>query len=457
MTSLEQHSADVVVVGAGYAGVAAASRLAAAGLGVVVVEAADRVGGRAFSEVLPSGVRVDHGAQWISPAQKRFHELAERFGCPTFPAGVPGAHAEIWHDGTRSDHSGTAPESGPGVAEHARVTAELDRLALTVDLDHPWLTPDFEVLDETTAEDFFLAQTEDEDARRRLALTVRSVWCCEPRELSFFHVLFHIASAGGLAQLTDVAQGSRFTDGADALARAMAATLAVRLDEPVRTIRHTADGVEVVTDRAVVRARRAVVTVPPAAVGRIGFEPALPPTRRGWLGHTPMGRVAKVHAVYEEPFWRKKERSGSATLHGRGPVGVVFDNSPQDGSRGVLVAFVHGDLVDRWAAAPDDVRRAEVLTALAEVAGARARMPIDYAEMAWSEDGWTIGGAACFVYPGGWSGYGEHGRREVTGTLHWAGTETASAWHGHVDGAITSGERAADEVMTALGLTERPA
>lgn len=453
MTGLEQHSTDVVIVGAGYAGLAAASRLVAAGVGVVVVEAADRVGGRVVSEVLPSGVRVDHGSQWAGPSQKRFHELAARFGCATFPIWETGGHVEVWHDGTRAGH----PGAGPGLAEFGRVTALLDEVASTVDRERPWLTPNFEVLDEMSAEEFFLAQTGDEDAHRRLALVVQGVWCCEPREVSLFHVLFSIASAGGYAPLVETSGNSRFADGADAVALAMAESVTVRLGEPVRTVRHGADGAEVVTDKAVWQARRVVVTVPPAALGRIGFEPALPSARRGWAGHTPMGRVAKIHAVYEEPFWRKKERSGAATFYGRSPVGVVVDASPQDASRGVLTAFVHGDRVDRWVAAPDDVRRTEVLAALAEVAGPRARMPIGYSETAWSEDGWTIGGRACFVYPGGWAQFGEHGWRATTGSVHWAGAETASVWNGHVDGAITSGERAADEVLEALRIAGPPA
>ncbi|WP_394619775.1 flavin monoamine oxidase family protein [Lentzea sp. JNUCC 0626] len=462
MTEVEQRSADVVIVGAGYAGLAAATRLASAGVDVVVLEAADRVGGRAFSEVLPSGVRIDHGAQWIGPSQKRFHELAARFGCTTFPTWETGRHVEVWHDGTRTDYSADEPNNGPGIAEYRRVTETLDELARTVDLEEPWRTPRFEEFDTQSAEDFFLRQTHDNDAQRRLALAVQGVWCCEPREISFFHVLFYLASAGGFEQLMETsgcAQDSRFTDGADALAVAMAAALpgVVRLGEPVLTLRHSAQGVEALTDNGIVRARRAIVTVPPAAVGRIGFEPALPMARRGWAGHTPMGRVAKVHAVFEEPFWRKKDRSGIASLFSRSPVGVVFDNSPEDGSRGVLVAFVYGDRVDRWVAAPDSTRRSDVLEALGEVAGPRARMPIEYVEMAWSEDGWTMGGYECFVTPGGWAEYGEHGWRRATGSVHWAGTETASVWNGYVDGALTSGERAADEVMAALKIPGQPA
>jgi monoamine oxidase len=452
VTAAEDRSADVVIVGAGYAGLAAASRLATAGLDVVVLEAAGRVGGRAFSEELPSGVRADHGAQWIGPSQQRFHELAARFGRPVFPAWRTGTHVEIGHDGTRTDHPGTV--SGPGVAEYRRVTTVLDELARTVDLEEPWRSPDFAEFDAQSAEEFFVAQTHDEDAQRRLALVVQAVWCCEPREISFFHVLFCLASAGGFEKLTEngFAQESRFAGGGDAVAVALAESLpgVVRLGEPVLTIRRTPGGVEAVTGNGVVRARRAIVTVPPAALERIAFEPALPPARRGWAGYAPMGRVAKVHAVYEEPFWRKKERSGTGTFLSRGPVGLVFDNSPEDGSCGVLVAFLHGDRVDGWATAPDSVRRTEVLAALNEVAGPRARMPIDYAEMAWSEDGWTIGGYGCFVTPGGWTEHGEHGWRAPTGTLHWAGTETSSVWNGFLEGAVVSGERAADEVVIAI-------
>ena len=113
-----------MIVGAGYAGLAAASRLTAAGLAVVVLEAADRVGGRVFSEELSSGVRVDHGGQWIGPAQKRFHELAAKFGCATFPTWETGQHVEVWHDDTRTDYSGAVPRSGPGIdAANARASA----------------------------------------------------------------------------------------------------------------------------------------------------------------------------------------------------------------------------------------------------------------------------------------------------------------------------------------------
>ncbi|WP_323747882.1 flavin monoamine oxidase family protein [Catenulispora rubra] len=447
---------DVVVVGAGYAGLTAASGLVEAGFEVVVLEAGDRVGGRVHSRPSRSGVRVDHGGQWIGPSQLRFQELADRFGCERFPTWESGSHIEIRGDGTRMAYTGAAPERGPGIAEYERVTALLDRLAGAVDVERPWDTPRFAEYDAQSAEDFFRAQTADEDALERLALAVQGVWCAEPREISFFHVLFYLASAGGYEQLMetrDCAQDARFTEGADAVAHALARTLEgrVRLGEPVLSIRHTPSGVEARTGSGtVVRAHRAVIAVPPAAVEHIAFAPELPTARRGWVRHTPMGRVAKVHAIYDRPFWREAGLSGIATLYGDHPVGVVFDNSPEDASRGALVAFVYGDRLDRWAALPDDERRRGILAALSEVVGAGAAQPIEYVETIWPRTGWTIGGYECFVTPGGWASYGRAGWREPAGSLHWAGTETASVWNGYIDGAISSGERAAGEVVAAL-------
>ncbi|MFD4605863.1 flavin monoamine oxidase family protein [Streptomyces sp. NPDC058464] len=463
MTTRETSAVDteVVVVGAGYAGLTTAWRLADAGVDVVVLEAADRVGGRVFSQVSPSGVRIDLGGQWIGPGQRRFHALADRFGCRTFPTWETGRHVEVRADGTRVDYAGAAPDAGPGIEEYERVTALLDGLARTVDLERPWSTPRFAEFDALSAEDFFRSETDDEDALQRLALAVQGVWCAEPREISFFHVLFYLASGGGYEQLMETrgcAQDARFSDGADAVARGLAQSLGgrIRLGDPVRSIRQTAHGVEVSTGRTVVRARRAVVAVPPASVERIAFEPVLPPERRGWVRHSPMGRVAKVHAVYEEPFWRAAGRSGIATLYGDGPVGVVFDNSPEDASHGVLVAFVYGDRLDRWAAGTGAGRRRAVLAALSAVAGTRAERPVDYVEKIWPRAGWTIGGYECFVTPGGWTRFGRDGWREPSGLVHWAGTETASVWHGYIDGAISSGERAAAEVIGALAAVRQP-
>jgi monoamine oxidase len=446
---------ETVVIGAGYSGLAAALRLHDLGIGVTVLEASERVGGRIFSESRSGQAPIDHGGQWAGPTQTHLLSLAERFGCKTFETWDQGSHLEIWLDGSRIPYRGDAPASGPGIDEYNRVTARLDAMARRVDLVEPWTTPGFAAWDAQSVADFFLAETTDTDAHARLALFVQGLWCAEPREISLFHLLFYLASAGGYDQLMDTgggAQESRFCDGAAGPALAVADLLGarVRLADPVRRIAYSGQGVTVHTAAAVVHARRAIITVPPAALGAIEFDPALPSSRRGWVAGNAMGKVAKIHAFYPTPFWRADGLAGIATLYGAGPLGVIFDNSPADAACGVLVGFVYGDRVDRWAALDPAARRASALEGFASVVGAMALAPADYTEKNWAQDSHARGGYEAFAAPGTWTDHGRHGWREPTDGLHWAGTETASRWNGYMDGAISAGYRAADELAARL-------
>ncbi|MET9955093.1 FAD-dependent oxidoreductase [Streptomyces sp. NPDC006339] len=455
---------DIIVVGGGYAGLAAALRLHDNAADFVLVEAADRVGGRVLTEVRADGVTVDHGGQWVGPTQTRLVALAARFGCPTFPTWEKGNHIEVRHDGTRVPYTGAAPEQGPGIAAYVRITGLLDALARTVDTARPRRTARFAEWDAQTAGDFFRSETNEPEALRRLDLAVQGLWCAEADEISLFHVLFYVAAAGGFEQLMETrgcAQDSRFTGGAAAPAHAVAALLGdrVRLGERVRSIAYGSEGaharvrvrVRVRTETSEFLARRAIVALPPHAVRALDFTPPLPPGRAAWLAHAPMGRVAKVHAVYDTPFWREAGLSGVATLYDDGPVGVVFDNSPDAGGPyGILVGFVYADRLDRFAALEETARRAAVLDSLASVVGPRARRPRDYTEKIWTHDPFARGGYEAYLTPGGWSAAGEDGWRAPTGPVHWAGTETASEWNGYIDGAVSSGYRAADEVLAAL-------
>ncbi|MGN6721104.1 MAG: flavin monoamine oxidase family protein [Marmoricola sp.] len=454
MSDAAPFDAQVIVVGAGYAGLTAALSLHESGVDVLVLEAADRVGGRTLSEVR-GDVVIDNGGQWAGPTQRHLLALAERFGCDTFPTFEDGESTEIWRDGTRVGYVGAGPESGPGVAEYERITALLDELALSVDVTHPWNTPRFAEWDGQSAAQFFAANTDDLDARARLALTIHGLWCTEPEEISIFHVLFYIRAAGSYTELMethDCAQDRRFVAGADGPARAVAATLGerVRLNAPVRSIECEADRVVVTTTHGTLTCARVVVTVPPPMLRSITFTPALPAGKVAWIDGNQMGRVAKVHAVYETPFWRAENNSGIATLYTPETVGVVFDNSPHDAHTGVLVAFVYADRADTWAKLDDAARRDAVLSDLARVVGEAAHTPIDYVEKNWSGDDYVGGGYEAYPRPGAWSRAGAEGWRAPIGRIHWAGTETSEVWNGYIDGAIGSGERAAAEVLDAL-------
>jgi monoamine oxidase len=446
-------AAQVVVVGAGLAGLVAAERLDAAGVEVVVLEARDRVGGRTLTLPGPDGTLIDHGAQWIGPTQHRVAALAERLGVTTYPSFDRGLNTEF-RDGAVHRYTGPllAQGSDVGVAVGAAL-GELDEMALSVPLEAPWTAERALDWDSQTMESWIRSRVPP-PARPWVRLAACATLAAEPRDLSLLHVLFFVRAAGGVGALVATSGGAqerRFHQGAQSLAMRLAGRLGDRvvLDAPVRLVRHGGDGVQVEAGGVTVAAGHAVLAVPPALAGRIAYRPALPGWRDQLTQRVPMGSAIKVHAVYDQPFWRAEGVSGQA-VSDSGPVRVTYDNSPENGAPGVLVGFIEGDEARVWGRRSAAERRAAVIQCLVRYFGEPAARPREVLERCWAEEEWSGGCYAGFFPPGVWTSYGAALRAPI-GRLHWAGTETATTWTAYMEGAVESGERAAAEVLAALG------
>lgn len=446
--------ADVVVVGAGLAGLAAARSLVAQGLDPVVVEARDRVGGRLLNEPLDDGQVVEVGGQWIGPTQHRLAGLARELGVATFPTYGEGENLVRWRN-RHLRYTGTIPRVSPVVlADYGQAAARLDRLARKVPPEAPWLAPGAEHLDGETFWSWMRRNVRTAGGRTVLQTVIEAVWACDPRDVSLLHVLFYIRSAGGLDGLLDTAGGAqeaRFVGGSQTLALRMAEELGSErlvLGAPVRSVEHAADRVTVRWDAGEATARRAVIAVPPTLAGRLVYDPVLPAVRDALTQRVVQGSVIKCMAVYDEPWWRAEGLSGQG-LDPDGQVKIMYDNSPPSGSPGVLLGFLEGRAARRLANVAQDERRAVVLEAFARVFGPRARRAERYIDKAWMEEEFSRGCYGGYLPPGGWTDFGRALRAPV-GALHWAGAETATVWNGYMDGAVTSGERAATEIAAAL-------
>ena len=161
-----------------------------------------------------------------------------------------------------------------------------------------------------------------------------------------------------------------------------------------------------------------------------------------------MGILYKVSAVYRRPFWRAAGLTGQV-VSDTGPGRTTFDTSPADGSLGVLLAFVGGDDARAWQGRPAAALFSAVVRNFERYFGPGARHPIGQAIMAWPLDPWALGGPTAYAPPGLLTDYGRALTRP-DGRVHWAGTETATYWRGYMDGAVRSGERAAQEVIERL-------
>ena len=275
---------DVVVVGAGLAGLVAARRLRAAGREVAVLEARDRVGGRTLNLAIGEDKIVEIGGQWVGPTQDRALALAAELGVQTFPTHAAGENL-VELDGTIRRYRGTIPKINPAIlADVGQAQFRIDRMARAVPTDAPWRAAKAQEWDGQTAWTWIRRNTATRGARALLQLAVEAVWAAHPADLSLLHLLFYTHSAGNFDALIGTeggAQQDRFVGGSQELSLRLAADLgeAVRLSAPVRRIEQAGDRVRAMSDAVEVQARAAVVAVPPTLCARIAYDPPMPALR----------------------------------------------------------------------------------------------------------------------------------------------------------------------------------
>jgi monoamine oxidase len=441
----EELSIDVAIVGAGFAGLSAALDLVRAGHSVVVLEANDRVGGRVLNHTIQGSEVVDLGAQWIGPGQDRIAALAREVGVETFPTYGAGLKGISFRGGERN--------RGPAAGELGIALAALEELAASMSTEAPWEAPDAATRDAQTVAGWLAANVPDAQARNSLRTLVGAVFSTEPEDFSLLHLLFYARAGGSLRNLIATeggAQQDRFDGGAQLVALRVAERLGdrIRLACPVQKIRQSDDGVIVEGEGFRAAARRTIVAVPPHMAGRITYDPPMPALRDQLTQRTPMGSVIKVQAIYDSPFWRDSGLSGRVSSD-TGPLRVVFDGTPLSGTPGVLVSFFEGNDARVYGARSAADRREVAMACLERYFGGAAARPIDYVDHDWGGEPYIRGAYSAMFPPGVWTNFGRALRAPV-GRIHWAGTETSTVFYGYMDGAVRSGERAAEEVLNLL-------
>ncbi len=440
---------DVIVIGAGLAGLSCALDLERAGLQVTVLEARDRVGGRVWTfRDFANGQVAEAGGEFIEAQHTRMRALADWYGLALTQARFerPGLHRWARLNGRHGPTHQSALWGTDLEAGLERIWHDLARLATLVpDPAHPHLAPDANALDRQSAAEWFASLALPAATRLIYDNRIRGEYTVEADQFS----LLDLARNASLlySDPDDESPTYRIVGGNDQLPRRMAADLRdLRLGSPVTGLTWSADRVTVATPGLTLEAAMAVLAVPLPVVRSLAIAPGLPEAHQRAISQVQYGVINKVCLAYRRRWWHDLGWSG--LLVNDEPLSYLWEATdgahyPSDGG-GILTAYIGGRPGQAAAALNDASRIAMVLDVLDTMDPSHRREFLGARTVAWAAEPYTRGsylayapGQVCDFWPALFA---------PVGPLWFAG-EHAAVNQGYMEGAVESGQRVAAEIL----------
>jgi len=433
--------ARVIVIGAGFSGLACAYELLAAGFDVVILEARSRVGGRVLTfRDFPAGRRVEGGGELIGSNHATWLAYADRFGLDF------------------SDLSGDEEYDEPVTLGGERLTPEevealyvemdgayglLTEMAREIDPDRPWMHADAERLDRTSLADWVAGLTVADRTRHAIEAELITDNGAPLHRQSLLGMLTVIRGGGLEAYWTD-SEVYRCAEGNQTLALGLADAITadrIRLDSPVARI-DTSRATVAVTLAAggdPIEGDLVVCTVPPPVWPRIVFTPGLP------ADLTPqMGRSVKALSHVRRRVWHEQGLSQYSFSDGLVPMTWESTDAQIPVGEYCLTTFASDAAADHWRSRTSDARAAELSAALEGVYPGFTEAFVGMRFMDWPSDEW-VGAGYSFPAPGQVTSHGPT-LRDGLGALRFAGEHACYKFVGFMEGGLASGAELAQRI-----------
>lgn len=461
-TSATPSDVDVVVVGAGLSGLMAARQLRKEGLNVHILEARTRTGGRMIRQTTRTGAVIDLGGQWGGETHHRFETLVNELGIERFPSYYDGQGVLVW-DGQRvvADMAKKPADSvllfeGDQIQQPTEQVAKAKaamqafrEIAQSVDPARPWTAPNAVELDHTTIRSWCEKNSGSRlsDFELEWLSVVGGSGGFDPWDAS----ILHLAWTQSVAPQDEGPESWLLKGAAGQVAERLTTELKpfISLNAPVHRIDQNNRGVNISYGQGrSIKAKAAIVAIPPPLRQRITFTPDLPAETRSFLQRSPMGSMIKVFAIYKRAFWRDKNLNGFGVGNLK-TLELTADSSLPSGTPGILASFVTASAAVAFQQKSNKEQRRAVVDDLIAYWGPEAGEPEELIIQNWNQEAWSTGAFTSFVTPGAWTTYGQ-GWQQSHGRVHWAGTEASSRWPGYFEGAIEAGIQASNRALTQV-------
>jgi monoamine oxidase len=424
MTDASTRQADVIIVGAGMAGLAAAQEMMAKGLKVVVLEASDYVGGRTKNASV-GDVAFDQGAAWIHATDENpLTPIVKNLGLTMVSNDAPllayGGKSDPLREGEKL--TAAMEDVHHRLSELAKKGKDLS--AATLDLPK---TPYTQIATNTIG-----PLTMGVDWKDVSTLDVGS----QPGEN-------HGATTAGTPDMF-------VKEGLQTVTQSFQHGVPIRLGTPVSTVKWGDDGVVVNAGGVKFSGKKILMTASTGVLGsgRIGWDPPLPDWKQQAIKDVPMATFDKIAIRFDKDIFSGRGIQPGAfvyELDDKTAIDVVI--RPTD--KNVVVALVGGSGADALHKKGKDAAAEALLQKLERIYGPEVRQHVtDTAVTNWRADPWHQGSFTA-TKPGA-ARAREKLRAPVDDTLFFAGEAQSTRWGGMLPGAYLTGRQAADEIVQAL-------
>nr|KAF6435941.1 monoamine oxidase A [Rousettus aegyptiacus] len=458
-SSVEGHMFDVVVIGGGISGLSAAKLLAEQEANVLVLEARDRVGGRTYTVRNEHVDYVDVGGAYVGPTQNRILRLSKELGLETYKINVNERLLQYVKGRTYPFRGAFPPVWNPiAYLDYNNLWRTMDNMGKEIPADAPWDAPHAEEWDRMTMKDLIDKICWTNTAKQFASLFVNINVTSEPHEVSALWFLWYVKQCGGTTRIFSITNGGqerKFVGGSGQVSERIMNLLGdkVKLKHPVTCVDQSGENIIIETlNHEIYKCRYVISAIPPTLTAKIHFRPELPTERNQLIQRVPMGAIIKCMMYYKEAFWRKKDYCGCMIIEDEeAPISITLDDTKPDGSLPAIMGFILARKAVQLSKLHEDIRKRKICELYSKVLESEEALhPVHYEEKNWCEEQYSGGCYTAYFPPGIMTQYGRVIRQPV-GRIYFAGTETATHWSGYMEGAVEAGERAARQVLNALG------